>query len=467
MTDDSLILSSYSDRRRVESKHQLGSLRIELEEWRGVAAPGGALAKHHSQVASLAHRLTIFATEVENRIAGDPGISASHREKLILDSHAVWDYFRNKLLPRFVPWHREFLQAADEFTWACYRPAFRERSTGPGRPIPKGPPLVFLNRVEVPFAQARGGQFTVPNLQAVKDGQWSSFLPFPLVGLPWFAIQHLPILLHAAHEVGHQIEDDLDLTESLQECVAMAGVGAPWRRWIGEVFADVCGCLFAGEAYAGVLLDALATRADTLGMGNYPRAQLRLQVCIAVLDRTGFGRQAARLQAEWKEHWPSEHLCVEAVKLVETLLSREFDELPKRTLVDSLGCAQLSDLAAPADNLLRYQQTDLTDPRAVVAAAGLAFRRSPLSFDDAKVGPAAVAEVRSLMDRLHRGDGPPADTEEMMRLRDETAGRRLFETIVGSYPDIDFHDLDPTGSGGEPDQGTNQAKGTAIVGRLS
>ncbi len=467
MTGDSLTLSSYSDRRLVESKHQLGSLRIELEEWRAVAAPGGALEKHHSQVASLAHHLTIFATEVENRIAGDPGISTSHREKLIMDSHAVWDYFRSKLFPRFVPWHRVFLQAADEFTWACYRPAFRTRSTGPGRPIPKGPPLVFLNRAEVPFAQARGGQFTVPNLQAVKEGQWSSFLPFPLIGLPWFAIQHLPILLHVAHEVGHHIEDDLNLTESLQECVAMAGVRESWQRWIGEVFADVCGCLFSGEAYVGVLLDALAARADTCGMGTYPQAQLRLQVCIAVLDRTGFGRQADRLQAEWKERWPGEDPGTEAVNLVETLLSREFDELPRRTLVDSLGCPQLSDLAGPADNLLRNQQTGLTDPRAVVAAAGLAFRRSPLSFDDAEVGPAAVAEVRSLMDRLHRGSEPAADAEDMMGLRDETAGRRLFETIVGSYPDIDCHDADPTDPEGEPEQGTNQATGTAITGRLS
>ncbi|WP_239404696.1 hypothetical protein [Frankia sp. Cj3] len=437
MTGAAPTMSSYSDRRQVEWKFQLGSLRVELEEWRHAAAPDGSLAKHHSQLDSLVNRLSTFVADVEDRIAGKTGIRADLREQLILDSHVVWDYFRTKFVPRFVPWQREFLQVADEFTWACYRPAFRAWPDGPGKTVPKGPPLVFLNRNAVPFAQPRDSRFTVRNLHAIEGGEWSSFLPFPLVGLPWFTIRHLPGLLLAAHEVGHHIEDDLNLTGSLQHCVAVAGVDARWRAWIGEIFADVCGCLFAGEAYAGVLQDALVARADLPASDNYPQAQLRIQVCIAVLDGTGAGEAAARQRAEWREHWPAEDVCAAAGKLVKALLAMEFEELPKRTLVASLGCAQLSDLARAAGNLLWRQQTGLTDPRAVLAAAGMAFRRDPQRYDDMNIGSDAVDEIRKLMDATHRGESRTAGDENATRQYDEAAGHWLFERIASSHRDVD------------------------------
>jgi hypothetical protein len=64
-------------------------------------------------------------------------------------------------------------------------------------------------------------------------------VPFPVIGVPWYQMAHLPDMVSICHEIGHVVEDDLALTDNLQRVVG-EGVGparkAYWCAWQRELF---------------------------------------------------------------------------------------------------------------------------------------------------------------------------------------------------------------------------------------
>ncbi|MFE1292462.1 hypothetical protein [Streptomyces sp. NPDC058751] len=419
--------AGYRARREAEVRHLTSGLTDELEDWILAARRKDPWEKHRSQIESAARVVSGALRRLQEL---PPAEHEQRAPELVLDLHHLWDFFRTKLLARHIPRYRTFLDAADELAWAVYGPV---RDAVPDRSGLKEPPLVFLNRHPVPFATPRGSDFEdlLPaGRQRTLGGRRASrYLPFPLVGVPWSAGHHLPTLLAVAHETGHHIEDDFALAEPLrtrlEERSGLAEEGiARWKGWLGETFADVCATLACGEAYVWALGDMLngAGRTGGTGDGTYPPLRTRLLVCRAALA-TGPGGATPVLPPLGSPQ--PEDTETEAV--VAALTGEGFAELGGATLGSLIGLRRTDGLGEAVDRLLAGLWSRRGDVTGVLAAATLAFVRSPRLYDGQGVGDRALAEVLSLVP-----DGPraaPAPDTEPAR-RDDTAGRELLDLLV-------------------------------------
>ena len=85
--------------------------------------------------------------------------------------------------------------------------------------------MVFLNGGWSPFEMSRGiayepemvddEEFPRQRYRAILDD-----LPFPVIGVPWYQVRHLPDAVLLGHEVGHTVEDDFRLTKRLKSLLA-------------------------------------------------------------------------------------------------------------------------------------------------------------------------------------------------------------------------------------------------------
>jgi hypothetical protein len=140
-------------------------------------------------------------------------------------------------------------------------------------------------------------------------------LPIPVIGVPWFQIQHLPEMLVVAHEVGHDIQSDFKLTKDIAQALNQAMDTAAtdsthrpaWHARSGEIFADIYGVLSCGPAFVEALIDFLATDPDkTMGAvrtapkrGLYPTDYLRVLINIEALDPKDFATERTQLRDQW------------------------------------------------------------------------------------------------------------------------------------------------------------------------
>lgn len=315
-------------RKRRELCRKLGALSRELDSWLARSQEGGLFEKHHTQIRAIKAHLRGWSRGVRLRVKdsvrqeGDAFFeSIRDAERLILSEHRIWEYFRGKLVQRDEDGFRRYLRVADEFAWACYSPVQRHVYPHPAHAARKEPPLVYFNGGVSPFSISRGREFrpeAVPFGGEELTGRelaLANRLPIPLVGIPWHQIAHLPEALVIGHEVGHLVEDDFGLTPRLEALLLEALSGAQaeprrgaWSAWLGEIFADVYGCLSAGPAFAGALLDFLArdfaqAATETLteeDWGLYPTTYLRGEILIETLEVMGFGGEAAGYRELWK-----------------------------------------------------------------------------------------------------------------------------------------------------------------------
>ncbi|MET9735102.1 hypothetical protein ABZZ79_32015 [Streptomyces sp. NPDC006458] len=375
--------ADYEQRSRARLGHLKDSLDRETARWEEAAAePDQPLEKHRSQVACLTRLLRTSLSDLSR-------LPDSELAEPILDLHHVWDFFRSKLVLRCLPQYQEFLDTADELAWACYRPALEAAG------LPSSvPPLVFLSRDAVPFTLARGSDYrgllpsgvrTRPGADAVRR------LPFPIIGVPWHQTEHLPDVLAVAHEVGHHIEDDCELTEALRARLLASGLPTGrqpvWEGWLGEVFADVCACLACGPAYVATLSDALVT-APATAVGAYPPKDVRLAVCHAVFASPGPG--------------PSD----EPGTVVRALMSDGYAELGDRDLPTVLQCHGALDTGLAVGNLLAGMPSSVGDVREALAAAADAFGQNPDVYDSLGVQSRVIREVLKGRPRGPRAAGP-------------------------------------------------------------
>lgn len=423
-----------SERSQAMLRHARRSLRAEWAFWTeeaGWPARVGqpALEKHQSQIQSV-------VTMLEASLAAVTAEAAATPDEDILDLHHVWDFFRVKLALRYIGPLRGFLDTADELAWNVYEPAVAAvRGAGP---VLREPPLVFLGRDVIPFASPRGSSYRdlLPRggirTQAGADAARS--LPFPVIGLPWYLTGHLPGVLFVAHEAGHHIEEDAALAGGVLERLSGAGLPGPsqdrWRPWLGEVFADLVASIACGVAYPAVLADALAA-APPGGAGeeSYPPPRVRVEACRAALRYSGLPADAAG--AAWDDV-PGEPDTAEreAAAVIQAILGGSYDQLGKRTLGAVLSSPAVAGAERGAGQLLVGVTSDQPDPRGVLAAASLAFIRSPEGYDRFSVGESAIREVLRLVPDGPRAAGDVGD-ERARRDRDRAAGRALAEFIRG------------------------------------
>ncbi|MDT8306781.1 MAG: hypothetical protein RRC07_12665 [Anaerolineae bacterium] len=317
---------------RAELGDQLAALRGELETWRERAKPNQTFEKHHTQVERITRQLESYLDGL-----GEPeehgGLGFAELRALqshLLLAHRIWAYFRSKLALRDVTWLRDPLRMADELAWECYRPA-RDKAEAAGMIAPgsmKEPPLVFFTSEASPFVQARATHFVPEGVTGDDFRRLDDFrrfddalllLPIPVLGIPWFQIDHLPAAVVIGHEAGHAVDRDYGVVESLASAYDALDFGdgrlAGWQAWRNEIFADVYGVLCTGPASIRALMAYLAAEPEAIrrerlphprtGWGAYPTKHLRMQLNFAALREIGLDEAAAELEAAWLAAYPS------------------------------------------------------------------------------------------------------------------------------------------------------------------
>ena len=448
-----------ASRRRVELEARLDSIEHDFDRWEALSEPRAELEKHHSQVRRVTRQLRQYAVAARERL-GPPEATGTTNpalvDLLVLDLHAVWGVFSGKLALRCVPHYRAHLLTADDLAWACYGPA-RDLALRHGLDLARvrEPPLVYLGGDATPVALGRGSRYgalvagglfgptLLPALRA---------LPIPLIGLPWHQVEHVPDLLAVGHEVGHHVEDDLGLTAALRaeldrvldEARVPAKRRTAWRAWLGEVFADVYGCMATGPAFAGWLLDRLAAAPRESppvttyqpGRSAYPPPAVRALLVLRCLVRLGFGSDADALRKDWTavgagRPTPGIDRDVEAV--VDAILGVRFPHLGDASLeaAISFGSSHRCQAVEDGQRLLSHHDPRSEDVRVLVAAASHAFRKDPPAFRSKHVSAAVLdraVAMRASGTRVRRGTAEPSAAA--LAESDRAAGRRLFDLMA-------------------------------------
>lgn len=305
-------------RRRVEIDAKLRSLDAELAHWKDITVDENrGLRRHHSQVRRLAAVFEGLTESVKQSVGALPANSAAVLENAeswenqILAAHSIWEVFRSKLVLREDELFRKVLAACDDLAWECYGPAMKQfvRDT-------KEPPLVYFTGTWSPFALSRDSNFQNEvrigwgAAGALTDDPFQDVLrrlPISLVGVPWYQTFHLPGALIIAHEAGHIVEFDFDLTAELVSALDSAGLDHTdvWKGWASEVFADLYGCMCMGRAFVGALMDLLATSVNVIQTeerrrGKYPTRALRMELMLEALKQTGHLEDSKRLRLTWE-----------------------------------------------------------------------------------------------------------------------------------------------------------------------
>jgi hypothetical protein len=440
-------------RKAAELRAKVSSIAEELKFWREQSAANRRWEKHFSQIHRVATTIDTAAARIEKDLEdcidnGTIVANARRIERLVIDLHSVWEFFRAKLVLRAAKPFADFLAVADEFAWACYKPALDAID-----PMRKEPPLTFFKSDTSPYAIPRDHSYRAwvdnDRLRSTDAVELLKSLPIPVVGIPWFQSRHLPDLLIVAHEVGHHVEElglNADLLKAVGGAKVMNSHAEAWLTWSGEVFADVFATLAAGPAFTIALVDFLATAPATIAeeartkkpLGDYPTAYLRILVSVAVLRRT-FPDEAKEVEQSWRAMFPTH-----AMKTWE-------DDCPliAQAIVDHgyrNGAFKLSDLGAfgaieqghavdAATAARASMDVDSIDVRELVAATALAFAADPVGFDAGVAGPSPQTRLVERMKASRTAgtrtgamdDGPQAVADRAAE--DRTIGDGLYERL--------------------------------------
>lgn len=401
--------------KRIELRQKLSSIDDELTRWREDSERGKPLRKHHFQITRIADALGTYTTTVRGEL---DGLTASAPEALatirrieleILEVHRIWEFFRSKLVLRYVDWFKSYLDAADEFAWACYQPARDQVSPSiVSSQRVKEPPLVYFNGGWSPLTMSRGAGYAV---EPVAGGALNSKvlmeyvkeLPIPIIAVPWYQVRHFPDAAVIGHEVGHNVEDDMKLTSRLVQLIAKAGMAARirddrmagWRRWSGEIFGDLYGMLATGPAFVSALqsfLEAdpgIATTLQGRTKTDYlvhPPTGLRMLICFEALRQLGHAAESKAFHDGWVGRYPEhamQHFETDIEAIVRALIEGpypEFKDGGSITNVLRFGSGQQEEAT---DNVIRIDRglgLKSVDIRVLVATARLAFDAAPAAF---------------------------------------------------------------------------------------
>jgi hypothetical protein len=412
---------SLAARKYIELNYKLGSLGAEFKFWRDLSELNQPFRKHHTQIRRVTASLEGMIAQVTSDLAAaqaTPATALARCRELeidILAAHRIWDYFRRKLALRGIDRFEKFLFAADEFAWACYEPA-QLKATGIAPAAVREPPLVYFHGASSPIASSRSASFQAEDgdqNERPSRGQLFELLkrlPIPVVGVPWFQIEHLPDAVLLGHEVGHNVYFDFGLAPRVQELLGEVGVPAErlpaWRMWASEIFADFYGTLAAGPAFVGALIDFLVSDPDIVtndqrhagAWGDYPPDYLRVLLNLQFLEQREPAFKSEALADEWTAVYKS-HAMVAFVNdltpIAKTLLTGKFPQFGGVTLPEVFSFSQAQHLLATteAENVLNRLGVAADDVRILLSAARIAFARDPSGYERLKVPALILAKV--------------------------------------------------------------------------
>jgi hypothetical protein len=449
-------------RKKIELQQKLASVQSEFESWRDKSKAYQPLEKHHSQIHRVTLQLEGLNTEIKSeldKLGTGPEVLTKARELelAILESHRVWEFFRSKLSLRSIEWFNKYLIAADELAWECYSAA--QNKLDPNylaKEKVKEPPLVFFNGGSSPFTMPRDYAFdaeAVPDEEIQTGGVLAVLraLPIPVIGIPWFQIQHLPEMLVVAHEVGHDVESDFELTADLEQALdkAMdaaktdAGHRSAWHAWLGEIFADVYGVLSCGPAFVQSLMDFLATDRDKITSEVrtaprwelYPTDYLRVLINIEALDETAFATDRKRLKDQWAATY-SEHAMTDYEKdipaIVKAIIDGPYTAFGGAALKDVISFTVMDQYSTNSDanRLEAGAGPEASTTRVLFAAATTVFARAPEKYGELKLQQLILDHVNQIRTAGVRGSETTVGTQlGTLDEEDKAAGKTLFQML--------------------------------------
>ena len=161
-------------------------------------------------------------------------------------------------------------------------------------------PLTYMEHGYSPATMRRG--ITLSRLLGERN-------PFPLIRIPWDRDQ--PWQSVFLHEVAHNLQADLGIWEENERAVGNRmshAVGDPavvsvYRRWHKEIFADLAAVLLGGPGSAWGMMNFLAHPAPRTmtykAGGAHPTGYLRVLILAEMVERLGFGADAALIRRIW------------------------------------------------------------------------------------------------------------------------------------------------------------------------
>jgi len=291
----------------------VASLPSELDTWIKWTATGSTLERNFSQIRALDYFTRTLCKLNDNSIsdldpAGNVDVFLSDALDLtqnLIKSHAVWDFFRERLELRFVPQFRHLLLVADLISYDCYNTVMdraKALQIGPAQGY-REYPLIGLVTEFSPATWPRGRR--PPALE-------NRCLPVPIIDLPWDHLTNPWGLLIIAHEVGHDVAEDLGkIAKLLQSAVTQrldaGGTSSErivrWKKWTSEIIADLVGVLLTGPAFVGALAGLLTLpryQVRLFDMRKHPPHYLRIFINTTLVRRLGLSHAADALDAGWK-----------------------------------------------------------------------------------------------------------------------------------------------------------------------
>jgi hypothetical protein len=310
----------------------------------------------------------------------------------------LWQVFRNILDQHEDQITKTAVRAATRVAGDCYQMCIRRARRWHAIPEERlrEQPLVFLEAVESPATAGRSDQV---RLISSSIRQWREVkLPLPIALLPFDYSQSIWTFCAIHHEVGHNLDQDLDLSPELRGSLfeLLGPKDKMWRRWSKEILADVFGLVLAGVGFAL----SMAALALTLGpatqfkqldeQAEHPPLLLRLRLLSEMLLLTkvpGLVKWGNDLREAWdaasKPDWLGP-FSEDAPKVAEHFLTSNIANLKDHSMLEfnpDLAAEhgvtdQLASFFLTGKNRPVPSKDDGMHPRLVPAAAQMALRRS-------------------------------------------------------------------------------------------
>ena len=303
MATQETLLNRYEELRR-----RVNALPNEVAGWRARSSQQLDLNAHFSQLGALEGLMSGYV-ERQQSLLNDLKLlenveqflaKAYELSNVIIKSQGVWDYFRDMLELRFSPTFKEPLSIADTVAWNSYIPVL-ENAADEGiisRSKIREPPLTYLTAALSPATFVRAAR----TFESVDPMQGTVRLPIPVIEMPWDHMENLWEFASIPHEVGHDLEADLQLRPLLKlNLDTVLGVSAPqrletWKTWVGEVFADLVGLQLAGPALTETLFQLLLWPTKMVTTLNqtvvHPTPYLRILMHAAYIETLAPGTPA-------------------------------------------------------------------------------------------------------------------------------------------------------------------------------
>ena len=411
-------------RMKIDIERRAKVLPEEVKRWNDAAAAGdtGDITKtvgkngiYQSQIEALKVMMDELATrqtELLNKL--DPastseGYASAYLSLAdeIVSSHEIWRIFRY-----IIGLHKDailgpLVDAAGLIARDCYLTCMNKaRSWNLVQDDQfRAPPLVYLEAEMSPSTASRG--FAAESLGFPLRRYRNMRLPIPIILLPSDNASSMWMFATLHHEVGHNLDQDLNITKSLsdsfitrliKEGIDKDGRDKMWFLWMSEILADVFGIMLGGAGFAHALswwLLILApdpTFKELNTKDVHPPYYVRVYLIVLMLrffKIPALNTAADLIQQKWdtmqKPGWVAPYIG-DCEKIVDFFFTQRVSSLgDQRTLRDL--APDMADDVRRVNDLENYLRTNFMSPdvklatsakwRHVPVAAQLAFINHP------------------------------------------------------------------------------------------